>query len=184
MFRQNALNLGSNSLPLPRRNSPLGGGGSLIQTPKKRITFAEHDTTYSAESASADGDGASVQRDSVSSTPSTSVPTRMLYPHHKHPNVKMEKMAKLKHFASSLENWTFEGDLKGTKVYSQMTDDNKLVLRADGVILDGWTAEQICSVVNNFGSRKHCKCGILVHLKRQEAHHIDTETLFRGYACH
>ncbi|KAG2177869.1 hypothetical protein INT43_003116 [Umbelopsis isabellina] len=152
--QQNGLNLGANSLPLPRRNSPLGGG-SLIQAPKKRITFAEHDTTYSAESASADGDGASIQRDSVSSTPSTSVPTRMLYPHHKHPNVKMEKMSKLKHFASSLENWTYEGDLKGTKVYSQMTDDNKLVLRADGVILDGWTAEQICSVVNNFGSRKH-----------------------------
>ncbi|CAM0141276.1 unnamed protein product [Umbelopsis sp. WA50703] len=151
--QQNAFGLSPSTLPLPRRNSP--HSGSPVQAAKKRITFAEHDTTYSAESASADGDASSVQRDSVSSTPSTSVPTRMLYPHHKHPNVKMEKMAKLKHLSSSLENWKYEGDLKGTKVYSQTTDDNKVILRADGIILDGWTAEQICSVVNNFGSRKH-----------------------------
>jgi hypothetical protein len=157
-FRQNAFGLSPSTLPLPRRNSP--HSGSPVQAAKKRITFAEHDTTYSAESASADGDASSVQRDSVSSTPSTSVPTRMLYPHHKHPNAKMEKMAKLKHLSSSLENWKYEGDLKGTKIYSQTTDDNKVILRADGIILDGWTAEQICSVVNNFGSRKHCKYGV------------------------
>ena len=124
---------------------------------KKRITFAEHDTTYSADSTSGGDDNSSVQRDSVS-TQSSSVPTRMLYPHHRHPNIKMEKMNKLKHLSASLDNWGFEGDLKGTKVYSRTLEDNKLVLRADSIILDGWTAEQVCSVVQNFGARKMCKC--------------------------
>lgn len=66
----------------------------------------------------------------------------------------MEKISKLKHLAASFDNWVYEGDLKGTKVYSRTTEDNKLILRADGIILDGWTAEQICSVVQNFGARK------------------------------
>ncbi|KAG2188026.1 hypothetical protein INT44_000777 [Umbelopsis vinacea] len=141
----------SKSTPLGRRSpvlapTPLSGS-------KKRITFAEHDTTYSADSTSGGDDNSSVQRDSMS-TQSSSVPTRMLYPHHRHPNVKMEKMSKLKHLSASLDNWSFEGDLKGTKVYSRTLEDNKLVLRADSIILDGWTAEQVCSVVQNFGARK------------------------------
>jgi hypothetical protein len=141
--------------PLAQR-STVPGAASSVPGPRKRITFAEHDTTYSADSTSGGDDSSSVQRDSVS-TQSSSVPTRMLYPHHRHPSVKMEKMSKLKHLAASLDNWNYEGDLKGTKVYSRTTEDNKLILRADGTILDGWTAEQICSVVQNFGARKMCK---------------------------
>lgn len=107
-----------------------------------------------------------------------------LYPSHRHPIQKVESIQLLKKLTFSLDNWNLTKELEdGSKHYTfnshifsdeeeddDEDNDQALVqknknksarkvpfLRADGLIQGGWTAEQLCSVIHCFGSRKICK---------------------------
>lgn len=105
---------------------------------------------------------------------------RHLYPSHRHPIQKVESIQLLKKLTFSLDNWNLTKELDdGSKHYMlnarllsddeeeesmlQMTKTSKNnarkvpFIRADGIIQGGWTAEQLCSVIHCFGSRKICK---------------------------
>lgn len=137
---------------------------------KRRITFADHDTTYSAESVaespiSAVSDSHSdlynthakptSPRSPVKSP--TVIPTRHLYPSHRHVTEKAESLKLLKQLTSSLDGWTSKGTCAGVETYVRMKEGEPTFLRGDGVVEGGWTAEQLCSVVHCFGARKICK---------------------------
>ncbi|KAK4517509.1 galactokinase [Mucor velutinosus] len=101
---------------------------------------------------------------------------RHLYPSHRHPIQKVESIQLLKKLTFSLDNWNLTKELDdGSKYYTlnarllsddeeesmlQMTKSSKSnarkvpFVRADGIIQGGWTAEQLCSVIHCFGSRK------------------------------
>ncbi|KAG2229071.1 hypothetical protein INT48_003285 [Thamnidium elegans] len=110
---------------------------------------------------------------------SSSVPAakQHLYPSHRHPIQKVESIQLLKKLTYSNDNWQLTKELKdGSKHYilnsNILSDDEddfinhhnqhggELLkrkapfIRVDGVIDGGWTAEQLCSVIHCFGSRK------------------------------
>ncbi|GAN03249.1 hypothetical protein MAM1_0037d02701 [Mucor ambiguus] len=153
---------------------------------KKHISFAEHDTTYTANQPP------QTTTPSLENSPTTTttnpyknvlpVPAknnatgRHLYPSHRHPIQKVESIQLLKKLTFSLDNWNLTKELDdGSKHYMlnarllsddedesmlQMTKSNKNnarkvpFIRADDIIQGGWTAEQLCSVIHCFGSRK------------------------------
>ncbi|ORY94951.1 hypothetical protein BCR43DRAFT_526075 [Syncephalastrum racemosum] len=134
---------------------------------KRRITFADHDTTYSAESAAespisavSDNNSDVYNTHSKSNGPRspvkspTVIPTRHLYPSHRHVTEKAESLKLLKQLASSLDGWTSRGTQAGIETYVRMQQGEPTFLRGDGVVEGGWTAEQLCSVVHCFGARK------------------------------
>lgn len=112
-----------------------------------------------------------------------------LYPSHRHPIQKVESIQLLKKLTFTTDNWKLTKELNdGFRYY--LLDSNILAdeeddfimnhldhrlngngqllkrrvpfIRADGIISGGWTAEQLCSVIHCFGSRKICKFGILL----------------------
>lgn len=92
-------------------------------------------------------------------------PKHQLYSSHRHPVNKLESIQLLKKITSSLENWNLAKELDDgkTRYYLAMDDEetqNRKMsfVRADSVVEDGWTAEQLCSVIHCYGSRKICKC--------------------------
>ncbi|RUS26480.1 hypothetical protein BC938DRAFT_470717, partial [Jimgerdemannia flammicorona] len=90
-----------------------------------------------------------------STAPSTPVPPRQTYPPHRHLEVQKRSMEQFKKLASHLENWTFHSEFKAVKIYTRAIPGATLpMLRGDGVVKHGWTAEQVCSVVQSFGARK------------------------------
>lgn len=132
---------------------------------RKRITFADHDTAYSAESFAEDNEqnseDSSQRKQTRTTTPllkPTPAVTKHLYPPHRHPAKRTDSMKALKQLSSSLDGWTSKGEKANVKMYIRMQSSGQQpLLRGDGIIEGGWTAEQLCSVVHCFGARKICE---------------------------
>ncbi|KAI8642795.1 hypothetical protein BD408DRAFT_443174 [Parasitella parasitica] len=150
---------------------------------KKHISFAEHDITYTANQAPPNTDVPATDN-SLSTQPhhhknALPVPAKNppkgghLYLPHRHPIQKVESIQLLKKLAFSLDKWTLTNELDdGSKHYmfaarvfsddgdeedDQEPDDSLQrtpFIRVDGLIQGGWTAEQLCSVIHCYGSRK------------------------------
>lgn len=83
-----------------------------------------------------------------------------LYPASRHRLERKQCMDQLKKYAhSEISDWKLIGERNNrTKVYTQAYEGSKLpVMRSDTTFYGTWTPEQICSVVQCFGSRKICK---------------------------
>lgn len=155
---------------------------------KKHISFAEHDITYTANQSPQTMTVSYESSPTTTNPYKNVLPVpaknnatgRHLYPSHRHPIQKVESIQLLKKLTFSLDNWNLTHELDdGSKHYMlnarllsddedesvlQMTKSNKSsarkvpFIRADGIIQGGWTAEQLCSIIHCFGSRKICKC--------------------------
>ncbi|KAI9491869.1 hypothetical protein BDB00DRAFT_468279 [Zychaea mexicana] len=82
------------------------------------------------------------------------IPSRHLYPSHRHPTKKVESLELLKRLSSSLDDWMTKGEIDGVKLYTKAQPDRPSFLRGDGVIEGEWTAEQLCSLIHCYGARK------------------------------
>ena len=135
---------------------------------KKRITFAEKDTKYSASplfdisvEPSSTSSLSNTSESSVANrqTPLTPSPVRPhpLYAPHRHLSEKVESMNLFKRLSASLDTWTLmEGKIDNIQIYSYNQPSRAPLIRADGAIIGKWSAEQLCSAVQCFGSRKEC----------------------------
>ncbi|KAG0180507.1 hypothetical protein DFQ29_000549 [Apophysomyces sp. BC1021] len=83
-------------------------------------------------------------------------PAGRLYPPSRHRSARKHGIETLKRLATSdLEDWKEIGERNNVKLYSKSVQGSPLaILRGDSVIGGGWTPEQVCSVIQCFGSRK------------------------------
>lgn len=144
---------------------------SSTSPPKKHITFVDT-VDQDINSNSSTTTDSSLQK-----KPSQLPPVKQhLYPSHRHPIQKVESIQLLKKLTYSIDNWKLTKETGSSKHYilnsNIMTDEDEFMnyqggiealkrkvpfIRADGIIHGGWTAEQLCSVIHCFGSRRICK---------------------------
>ncbi|OZJ02021.1 hypothetical protein BZG36_05225, partial [Bifiguratus adelaidae] len=101
-------------------------------------------------------------RQKPSSTPPSPRPSRSptsplphLYQPNRHTQIQKKTMEEFKALASTVSDWKLHADIKGVKIYTKPVYGNALpMMRGDGVVKNGWTAEQVCSAVQSFGARK------------------------------
>lgn len=152
-----------------------GSADTAPNNTKRRITFAHQDIAYSSGSLVDSTDQSSSEASHVKITetttaspprpsppPTTAVPSRHLYPSHRHQSKKIESLRLLKQLSSTLDGWLSECEEDGVTVYSRKEDGKRPYFRGDSVIEGGWSPEQLCSVVHCYGARKICKyskCG-------------------------
>lgn len=92
-----------------------------------------------------------------------------LYPSHRHDVQKVESLQLLKRLSFLVDHWDLIDEDGKTKYYTfskhnaldsyglLSKKNSKKIIRVDSVIEGGWTAEQLCSVIHCYGSRKICK---------------------------
>ncbi|KAF7730802.1 hypothetical protein EC973_001320 [Apophysomyces ossiformis] len=122
----------------------------------KRIKFADDlppsrsSTPQSYSSCNAPSDDG---REESGLTPVTS---KRLYPPSRHRTARKQGMETLKRLATSdLADWKEIGEKNDVKLYSKSVQGSPLpILRGEGIIGNGWSPEQVCSVIQCFGSRQ------------------------------
>ncbi|KAL0085231.1 hypothetical protein J3Q64DRAFT_1699516 [Phycomyces blakesleeanus] len=160
---------GSRQAPSPTPSQKpilVGSGNTLDQSVVKRhIKFADNDLTYSSDSPSATS--LDSERPSVDSVPRRPLPdppkpmglrpmpSRHLYPSHRHVSKRSDSVALLKRLSShSLDEWTLKDNTDGVSTYQLTRNVDEIsFIRADYTIQGKWTAEQLCSVIHCYGAR-------------------------------
>ncbi|KAI8140504.1 hypothetical protein BJV82DRAFT_715713 [Fennellomyces sp. T-0311] len=134
-------------------------------TMKKRITFAEQDMTYSAsplfEPAVDPSSTSSLSNMSESSIAKRQAPLTLsvvrphpLYPPHRHLSEKVGAMNLFKRLSASLDPWSLVEENNDIRIYGYNQSSRIPLIRIDSTVVDKWSAEQLCSAVQCFGSRK------------------------------
>ncbi|ORX59488.1 Bet v1-like protein [Hesseltinella vesiculosa] len=80
-----------------------------------------------------------------------------LYPSPRHRSVRIDSMETYKRWLNSdLDDWKHQATLDGFDIYNRPCQSYEMpILRGQGIIQGPWSPEQICSAVQNFGSRRH-----------------------------
>ncbi|CEP08703.1 hypothetical protein [Parasitella parasitica] len=154
---------------------------SNIQAQPKRITFADQSiehpsrstspssgttisssfaTSHSADTTITPPPAPPLQtQDNGTLLPSKAVAGARLYPTSRHRAARKQCIDRLQAYAhSNLSDWKHIGEKNNTQLYTQAIQGSTLpVMRSETTFMDSWTPEQICSVIQCFGTRKICK---------------------------
>ncbi|CEP10163.1 hypothetical protein [Parasitella parasitica] len=157
---------------------PASSSKKHISFAEHDITYTANQAPPNTDVPAIDGSFSSTQpyhHKNVLPVPAKNPPKKRghLYPSHRHPLQKVESIQLLKKLAFSLDDWNLTNELDdGSRHYmfaarilsddddeedDQDPDDSSQkvpFIRADAVIQGGWTAEQLCSVIHCYGSRK------------------------------
>ncbi|RCI04405.1 hypothetical protein CU098_007259 [Rhizopus stolonifer] len=147
-----------------RQASILMPPSSLTIAPKKHISFADRDKTYTStyipENSIDNSSTATLESPIPYKKPSTPPSSKgHLYPSHRHSLQKIESLQLLKKLTLSTNHWKQSKQFEDNTCYTLNSDlldkqGRGSFMRVDAIISGGWTAEQLCSVVHCFGSRK------------------------------
>lgn len=99
------------------------------------------------------------ERNQVQNHVQIQTPSQNLYPSHRHLDAKQKSLSLLKLLSStSISEWTAIDD-EPERTYLKSIDGLAMpIFRREKLVTSGWTVEQLCTVVQNFGARKICKC--------------------------
>ncbi|KAI8647234.1 hypothetical protein BD408DRAFT_169369 [Parasitella parasitica] len=88
--------------------------------------------------------------------PSKAVAGTRLYPASRHRTARKQCIDRLQSYAhSDLRDWKHIGEKNDTQLYTQAIEGSTLpVMRSETMFAGSWTPEQICSVIQCFGTRK------------------------------
>ncbi|KAI8374311.1 uncharacterized protein BYT42DRAFT_399572 [Radiomyces spectabilis] len=152
-----------NHPPPPRLSSLQAAGTTTTRPPssERHIKFAEAEKSSSLTASPSIPSSSLTPSETLDDKKSNGATTESstshrLYPPSRHRSVRKQCMETLKRLASSdLDEWKQHGERNNTQLYSKSVQGSALpILRADGMIGNAWSAEQVCSVVQSFGARK------------------------------
>ncbi|KAI7867278.1 hypothetical protein BDF14DRAFT_1804698 [Spinellus fusiger] len=162
------LNTNENFNTLPasfQRPILMGSGLSLPSSPKKHIKFVGHGADNDLErtlSLPSPGkkpsytDSRGRILDAPGLRPVQPSSNRHLYPVHRHASKRAESISLLKNLTSpSLKDWTLQDDRNNIKTYYFNGNINQsYFVRTEHKIKGEWSAEQLCSLVQCYGTRQ------------------------------
>lgn len=145
---------------------------SVSSTPsltRRRIRFADHPeiidkvSTPLSKKPSNDTISSILVTNPYSSLTQTNPKVRQsqiqnLYPSHRHLDAKQKSISKLKLLSSiKLNEWTAISHGPENTYFMTIDGVATPIMRCEKTVTNGWTVEQLCTVVQNFGARKFCK---------------------------